>query len=493
MHLDEYTRPSRVRIAMLTLALLALPFPERTIAQTKTSGEARLSLDGYLRQVRDSHSGLKASLAASTAASNRTREAELVTSPFIFANSQLISDETPPLNPAFQGDKTVLQNYSLGVGQQTPFGLQARLSYNLAYTSLHGVNPTYITEPSFYIGKPTLELQQSLWRNFLGSETRATRDLLESQSHAADYSERFRTKTMLAEAEGNYWRLALSREIVAIQKDNLQRTKKIREWNARRVSLNLADQSDLLQAEALLQLRQLDLERALDQERAAARSFNSLRGNETDQVADALNLPTPAETAQLAAPQRNALREDVQAAQEAMRTAKASAKLLAEKYRPKLDLLAGLSLNGRDASFGGTTGKLAATDHPTMSAGLQFSVALNFPALKKMSQSAEKETEAATLRYDRKVFEEELEWKELLKRLDETKRQLELAATIEKAQSKKAERERQRLHTGRTTTFQALMFEQDYGAAQLLRVQAEGEALQILTQMKLFGDVNESR
>jgi outer membrane protein TolC len=53
-------------------------------------------------------------------------------------------------------------------------------------------------------------------------------------------------------------------------------------------------------------------------------------------------------------------------------------------------------------------------------------------------------------------------------------------------QREKFEHERERLLRGRTTTYQAISFEQDYANTQLLRLRTQAEVLQTIAQMKAF-------
>jgi outer membrane protein TolC len=86
-----------------------------------------------------------------------------------------------------------------------------------------------------------------------------------------------------------------------------------------------------------------------------------------------------------------------------------------------------------------------------------------------------------------KLFEQEQEWNDLNQKFHEAKKRLTLTRDIEIVQDKKLVREKARLHLGRTTTYQVLLFEQDYSTAQLARIRAQADILRILTQMKLFG------
>jgi outer membrane protein TolC len=64
---------------------------------------------------------------------------------------------------------------------------------------------------------------------------------------------------------------------------------------------------------------------------------------------------------------------------------------------------------------------------------------------------------------------------------------LDLYERLEKTQLNKLEHERIRRSQGRTTTQQVLNFELDYEQAQLSRLRAMSEMLQLIAQMKLYG------
>jgi outer membrane protein TolC len=61
---------------------------------------------------------------------------------------------------------------------------------------------------------------------------------------------------------------------------------------------------------------------------------------------------------------------------------------------------------------------------------------------------------------------------------------------MESAQRAKLENERVRLRQGRATTYQVLLFEQDYSQAQVSRVMTATELLSLKTQLKLYHGEN---
>jgi hypothetical protein len=98
-----------------------------------------------------------------------------------------------------------------------------------------------------------------------------------------------------------------------------------------------------------------------------------------------------------------------------------------------------------------------------------------------------KENIAAEIRSERKLFDQEVEWKDLVQKLTEAKARLSVAEKLSDIQRKKALNERARLKRGRTTTYQSLIFETDYNQAEYRRIQTQSEVLILLAQMKTFG------
>lgn len=446
-----------------------------------------LTLEQYLNEVKTKHDGLRAALALGEGARLRADEGALLTFPTIFANVQIADDKKPTANPAFSGNETAFQGYSFGVSEQTNFGLSAKLSYTVNYTRVTGANPAFLPIPSFYEAKPLLELSQSLLKNGFGRETRATRNLLLASARAATHSENYKAKALFAEAEMTYWGLVIAREMVKVQSESLESARKIRDWNAKRTKLELADRSDFLQAEAGYKARALEHQIAVDESSNLERQFNQLRGSEDAKVAEELQSIDRKGLETVEMPEKKGIREDVLAALALRNVAVANGELGKEKNLPSLDLLGTVALNGRSDQFGNATADSLKTQFPTVGLGLKFSTSLDFGTLGDNREGYLREIQGAELQYRRKQFEEAQDWKTLTVRLAEAKHRLQLANAIESAQSAKIKNERQRLRRGRSVTYQVLLFEQDFANAQSLRLRTEGEILRIVTQMKLFG------
>lgn len=447
-----------------------------------------LTLDAYLNQVTTGHEGVKALSETKAATLERSHEGGLLTSPQLFANLQWASDSRITTNPAFQGTRTSNESYSLGVMQQFNFGLTSKLYYALSLTDIENAAVTAIPIPKFYEARPVLEVNQSLLRNGFGRETRATERLAEAAALATHYGDSFKLKLALAEAEGTFWRLAIARQVVKIQKESLDRAQKLKDWNARRVKLELADRSDILQAEAGLQVRQLEYQTALDDLRSASLAFNNLRGKKDAEVSEELPVMDKTVTDKVSIPDKKAAREDVKAAEQMTIVSSANAEVGYEKNLPTLDVFGQVSLNGRDATRSTAVSDSFKTEHPVYAVGIKFQAPLNFGLTSDARTAYSKEMKASELTFRRKQFEADEQWNDLSKKISESKEKLRLAFLIEEAQNKKLERERERLKLGRSVTFQVLQFEQDYSLSQMMRLKTQGEILGLSAQIRTYGE-----
>jgi outer membrane protein TolC len=284
-----------------------------------------------------------------------------------------------------------------------------------------------------------------------------------------------------------YWQLSLARARVVVQEQTLERAKKILDWAKRRVNNDLADKADLLQAEAAYEQRTLDLQQAEDDEESAARKFNSMMEIDSDEVTVQVEKLDPAKVQALGIPKRAEMRDDVKAAQQMERVAVANTELVRQRISPSLDIIGSVALNARNANLNSGFSESFSTRHPLTQIGVKFNVPLDFGLVSEARQSALVERQGATLSYQRKLFEQEREWKDTTRKFAQAKKRLELAHSIEDLQHEKITHEKSRLDRGRTTTYQVILMEQDYSLARLAKLMATTEVLSIYSRLKTFG------
>ncbi len=463
--------------AIALLCILAFSFNAPVMAATK------LSLEAYLSQVSGQSPIVQAQKLHAEGGLSRAEGAEVLTFPYLFGTANNFVDKAETALPAQQGTETRSTVYSLGLGMNTPFGLNGKYTWNNA--DVLTIGSSFAT-PGRYTSYNRLDLTLNLIRNGFGSEVRARKELIRAANTAQALSGQFAYTAKLAEAEAAYWRLALARQAVLVQKDVLARAARLLEWAKRRVGLQLGDRSDLLQAQASHDLYTLGLANAVEEERSSARSFNLLRNVEGEAVPEAVAFPSIDEMLKMKAPVKEGERLDLQAAAQKTKAAQAQAQLDKELLKPTVDLTAAYAWNGREPERGAATSEAFRANHPTRAIGVVFSVPLNVPTWSRALRGADQQIDAAGLELEQARLNEAKEWNDATARLRDARARLTLVTTLEKIQKEKFEHERTRLQRGRSTTFQSLTFEQDYAQAQLTRLRTQAEVLQLLAQMRTY-------
>ena len=115
-----------------------------------------------------------------------------------------------------------------------------------------------------------------------------------------------------------------------------------------------------------------------------------------------------------------------------------------------------------------------------------MNIPLNLSAASDAKAGALKAEKVAQLNYEYKQFVQDQDWTNLTQQLGEAKENLRLTTNIVNAQKAKLENERSRLRQGRTTTYQVLLFEQDFSQSEVSRVQAASAILGLQSQIKLY-------
>ena len=453
-----------------------------------TASAASLTLEGYLQQVKQNNSSMTASTLTAEASADKTADADMLYQPNVFATIQSTQDKKELSPVAQRGSETDYTSYQAGVSKLTEWGTAARLYYTASKTAIKDTNPLYIPEPTWYDAAPTLEVSQPLLKNGLGRDVKASIELQRVQGQLSTFTEGLRRKITLSEAEGAYWRLVIARDSIRTARENLERAVRIVDWNQRRVHSELADAADLIQAESLKDVRDIELTMALDEERAAIHAFNTTRGSNELVVTEELTRITPELIANLPVPQRAGDREDLKAALTAEHLTELGMTLAETKYDPSLDVFANASLNGRDddAQTKSMTNSFK-TNHPTWTIGLKFSAPIGGETPAKLRGGWAKDKQAASLTVSRRRYEIDREWSDLLRKLDESKSRLSLVQRVETTQKRKLDAERERQKRGRSTMFQVTQFETDYAQAQLNVIRNKAEILGIIARMKTFG------
>ena len=446
-----------------------------------------LNLEGYLEQVKSGNQAYQAATLRTEGADLRSGEYKLLTRPNLIANANYDRNRAQPVSP-FAASDTKTTTYSLGIQQTTNFGLTGQLVYQITEIDSNLVPPAGIPIPARYtLATPQFQFTQSLWRNWAGSEIRATKMVQEAAALGTKFEQSYQQIQMMANAETMYWTLALARESIAASKEVLGLSQKSQKWSQNRQRLALVDRADLLQSNAAVLARELDLQSAIDSEKVAARAFNTMRGIDSDVVPESLTIFEQEVIEKLEIPKRVENRADVKAVEQSLRLAEANTRLGRARNTPTVNLVGRMGLNGFDAETSPAVSESWTGRYPNYAIGIQANVPLDIGTINDNRDGYKKEEVAAKVSFQRAKFEQERLWNDLVNRFREASGRLKIATVMEKAQREKVDYERTRHSRGRTTLYNVILFETDFASAQYARIRAQADVLNAYAQLKTFG------
>lgn len=443
-----------------------------------------LSLSEYLAQVEGQSLRYKQSQAQAEGSRLVSREADLLTSPNFFLEARKSFDTslgTPPMSMYDRYDNDV---YRAGISQQFSFGLETKFSYAVTKNAYEG---STFNPDKYWDASPSVELTMPLWANGFGSGIKAQEELTRQQNKADEYANLALSQNLLIEAEVAYWQLSASQERVKIQEQALTAGNNILSYVQKQKQKNLGESADVLQANALVEAYKLQLQQAVNERLRLSRTFNKYLNANADAPVPSLDSLNYNYLETLKIPdQRPGDRLDVKASRAQAALAKASSDLILERNKPTLNLVGGYTLQGRGTETSKAFENSAKTNHDRGYVGVMFQLPLNFKAVADAKAGAQRLKDSADINEQNLLYTQEQDWIDLRQSLSESKETLKLSRTMESAQKSKLENERSRLRQGRTTTYQVLLFEQDYTQAQASRVQAATQIIALESQLKLY-------
>jgi outer membrane protein TolC len=269
---------------ILALAgLLAL-----TASSVKAEDSKPLSLDDFLGQVKSQGNGYKSASQAVEGLGKQKVQTDLMYSPQVVGHGSRTDDREQQTIPELYGDRSLADSYGVALVKKWKYGLTTSVDYDWTRAQVDG--SSYVSSTPSYLVSPSASVTLPLWRDFLGRQTRAQMDKAKFEIESAEYGSAQQREAFLYQARIAYWTLQLARDEVEIRQDTLARSVTIVTWAERRVRMRLAENSEGIQARAAKRVRDLELEQALESERAARIAFNRLRGVESEEVPETLDI-----------------------------------------------------------------------------------------------------------------------------------------------------------------------------------------------------------
>lgn len=449
-----------------------------------------MSLEEYLNLVKKDSLTFKANNEKVDSAKLLLSEADLFYTPEFFVDASYSDSEKPQNPPFYRAIKN--KNISLGIAQTFKFGLEAKLSYEALGFNMIGTPavPGFNILAEYWDTSPKLELRMPLLSGGFGRRLRAEEESLRKQVIAEQQNAEAQTAAILAEAEANYWKLAIWQEVISIQEQALKAAESILSYVTKKRNMNLGDDSDVVQAQALVEAKRFELKISNDESRSTLRSFNKMANRQANQSAEQLEKVDFDKLENFEVPEkRPGDRADVLALQAQADLAMATAKLARERGKPTLDVFGQVAMHGQRAGFSDSMDQSFNSVYNTNMIGMNLKVPLFFGSLSNLDKGATKAQIAAQLTKESAEFNQEQEWVHLTESLKDIRENLKMLTKLESIQKKKLDIERRRFREGKTTTFQVLSFEQEYSQASATRVKLASDILGLLTQIQLYQPV----
>jgi len=447
-----------------------------------------LDLPGYLDLVKagnaDYGSALKSLVSSEAAAS----ESRLLTTPYLFTGYQWARDKSLLVDPSgTSGSNRLETSFSIGVEARTVIGLGGSVSFRSVFDSVDDLHlPMYPSSVEYYTPSLTFELKQDLLRNFFGRETRAQRDAILHAAAARTALAEFQMRQILSQAEILYWRTSLASEVVRVQEDLLERSRRMLEWVSDRVDRQLQDLSDLLQSQADVKFRTLELESSRDDESRLRRAFSLMAGLSPSEPARELRLPARADFVLPDGASNRIHRSDIRALEEMDAVYRMESVLKKESVTPTLSAFFSATWNGLESDLDSAMKDVGKFKYDLLAAGIRLQAPFDLPSLFKLRKSYSADYESRRSTYRQRAADAESERLELLARIPDMIERLKVSDELVKIQLWKADNERDRLLKGNTVTLQVLLFEQDLGRSKLMRLDLQARLLEMLSRLRMY-------
>jgi outer membrane protein TolC len=447
-----------------------------------------LDLDGFLAQVKSRHQGLKALQISKEASDERAQAGDISLVPVLSLKGSWLDDKK---QPNFFGAKASdTTQYTLGLTKKFSSGTTMNLNASaIGSENKEMANPALGAFAKYAQGSLGVAVSQSIWKDFFGASTRLRREREATVAEAEKSGYDLQARQLMIGAESAYWDYIYLKEEISQREESLKRSQKIEAWVRRRTQDGIADRADLLNAQALVATRKLQLLNTQDEMVANQKKVrNILELDDAEALPDLSGkMDSPRDIRIRLKQAGRIVRLDAYVTHLEAKSRATAAREVEDSFRSDLTLAG--SYNTNSFEYGGTTPDATKnwnqTDTPTSAVSLTWTYMFDDSVKQAAQSTARKEALAADLRSRRQFMESDLSWTELLRRNQELTLKIEAARGISQLQMSRAKAEQDKLSKGRSITTNVINSEQDAAEAELnlTRLLAEQRKLEAQSQM----------
>lgn len=337
-----------------------------------------------------------------------------------------------------------------------------------------------------------VRLNQSLWRDSFGHATslrhRGEKEELLSRRAALMYEK----QQILIALEGFFWDYTTLLQEEQIRQKNLDVSRELLKWTQNRIQKIAAEKADLLQVEALVSGRELDL---ITVQNKLASLKTQLQSALPDFQIESLqpdleSLTKERSLYQLVDTQEknpqtpvrwDSLSTEAQALQAEIETKK-----VREQLKPLFDVYLSYGQNGISDTFDNAWSQAGNNRYSGTRVGVTLSIPLHRGLTSKKEKAARLEAEALKLEAQNQRRSSQVGWVDLERRLKVVLAQSKEASKLAEFQNQKVIEERRRYKIGRSTLFQLVTFEVEAAEAAVRKFTFLSELRKTESQARLF-------
>lgn len=430
-----------------------------------------ISIDDYITLAKDKNPLLRSYQYSLEAADAKKDAARLDLAPIVTGSWVKSNDKS---RPSQLGSDRDAELFSLAVAKKFFTGTLVKLD---AQTG-EFVNPGAMAPgfDQYSTGSVGITIQQSLWKDFFGYGTRKKISRQEKLAEIEKLVSELQGRGALYDVEANYWDYALAQEDLKLKKANFERAQRIEKWTANRVSNGIADRADLMNAKALMALREAQYIQAEEELKS-----QEVKLRDNLQLADSEK--TPIVTAELGTARPYLINlikmKSVEKIEARIASLEAEAKGLVadetvDNLRPDLSLFGNYTTTSYDRDHSQAVSDMTKDDYPKNSVGVNFTWVFEGSAKAGTREAAKKDALASKLKAEKKRSEGQDAWSDLVRKYEVLKKSVETLEKVAQYQRERAKAEQDKLSKGRSVTATVVTAETDAAEAEvnLLRSRA---------------------
>ncbi len=340
------------------------------------------------------------------------------------------------------------------------------------------------------IGSWEFKVSQSLWRDAFGRNTKLRHQAEEAELQARTLTAVYQRQSFLVELENAYWDLLYAKKEEDVRRSNIERSETVEKWTRDRARRSMAEPTDLLQAQALVSSRQLELIGVRNRIESLQNRIQQLVPNQTPRTwqidLKELEASRPFEQLLTGSGSAEPVRLDSLSSRFRAQQADSEASRTDDSLRPKVDAYVSYGQNGADERFATSWDRAKDPQFSAARVGVTLSMDLDWTLKDDQRRAARLNAEARELEARAQSRLSNVGWADLKREIDELKRQEKEAGRLADLQEKKVAAERSRYRLGRTTVFQLITFEIDAANSQITLARIRADLRKLEARARIF-------